>query len=214
MEDLLENFIQHLEKNVSIKLGEDLKRYINDVMNNSPNAFEENYEEIEHGIKQIIGNFFKNCEHKIFLEISKNLYNGYIDYDDNNIISAVKYFVRVYSKFEEIKVKKMFYRWRINILYPDNKKDNLGNYNKNISSSINNENFDSPISIETFNKLQQTKNKKKNFKNNNDKNTNDIFNKLYMDSFKKQDERLLKDEFKKISELEECTFRPKISKII
>lgn len=214
MEDLLENFIQHLEKNVSIKLGEDLKRYFHEVMYNSPNAFEENYEEIEHGIKQIIGNFFKNCEHKDFLEISKSLYNGHIDNDDNNIISAVKYFIRVYSKFEEIKVKKMFYRWRINVIYPESKTNNQGNYIKNFTPSLNNEIIDPPISIDTFDKLQQTKNTKKNFNNKNDKNTNDIFNKLYMDSFKKQDERLLKDELKKISELEECTFRPKISKII
>lgn len=37
-----------------------------------------------------------------------------------------------------------------------------------------------------------------------------IFNKLYIDSYKKQENKMLNDEIKRMSELEKCTFKPKV----
>jgi hypothetical protein len=40
----------------------------------------------------------------------------------------------------------------------------------------------------------------------------DIFNKLYVDSYRKQNKILLNEEIKKLSELGSCTFKPTIRK--
>jgi hypothetical protein len=42
--------------------------------------------------------------------------------------------------------------------------------------------------------------------------TPDIFNKLYVDSYRKQNKILLNEEIKKLSELGSCTFKPTIRK--
>lgn len=195
MEDLLLNFIEHIGNNVSRKLQIELQIYVDDLLgkNNQSNNINitfdnENYEEIEHGVKHIISNYFKNCDEENFFHISQNLYNGYIEYDDSNIIKAVKYFVRIYSIFEEIKLKKFFCRWRINILYKD--ADSKFNKDKNIFPLIekNYHSNNTCLNMDNFGKVHQNKN------NQVIRNKNDIFNKLYMDAFKKQDEKLLNNE--------------------
>lgn len=42
--------------------------------------------------------------------------------------------------------------------------------------------------------------------------TPDIFNKLYVDSYRKQNKILLNEEIKKLSEIGSCTFKPTIRK--
>jgi hypothetical protein len=73
-------------------------------------------------------------------------------------------------------------------MYLEKKKRGNSNTNNNINSSANKD----------FRNKSTTK--------------SGIFEKLYNDAFKKQDEKLLNDEIKKLSELEECTFQPKINK--
>jgi hypothetical protein len=66
-----------------------------------------------------------------------------------------------------------------------------------------------------FTKDYLDKNVKEMVNNNNNVNkseTPDIFNKLYVDSYRKQNKILLNEEIKKLSELGSCTFKPTIRK--
>lgn len=279
MEELLSNFSEHLSKILSPVLGKQIQNYIKDVY---LSKYPEESDITEHDIKEIISNFLKRLNEDDMMKISENLYNCYIDNDDENLIQAVKVFARVYSKFEEIKIKKNFYRWRINILYdkskaenrdilvkkenkiinqknkytkhenheeePKNYKDykdfentklrnnlnNISDQNTRRYSSTINESYNSPNNEGERYYSSKSKSRKNSLSNNNSNsnsnlnlnsqqknyvyNTNNqaepmnIFDKLYLNSYKKHDDKLLQAEIKKISEMEECTFKPKVNK--
>ena len=78
--------------------------------------------------------------------------------------------------------------------------DNSSKEKKNNSKYINNrEENQIPIKLEKERKE-------------NNSNSMTIFDKLFLESYKKSDEKLLNEEIKKLSELEECTFQPNSNK--
>jgi hypothetical protein len=288
MEELLNNFSGHLSKIVSPGLGAQIQNYIQDVY---LSQYPEESDIIEHDVKTIISKYLKKLDEDDMMKISENLYNCYIDNDDENLIQAIKIFVRFYSKFEEIKMKNLFYRWRINILYQnlenENSRENreiiIKKENKNIKNTnkknlskererhegetknykeykdfekTNLKNNINSMSEQNTRRWSSTRHESSNSVNNegdkncsakNRKNSNsntnsnlnlnlnsnvtsfpqqknyvyntnkqaepmNIFDKLYLNSYKKQDEKLMNAEIRKIAELEECTFKPKVNK--
>jgi hypothetical protein len=88
----------------------------------------------------------------------------------------------------------------------------LGKNNK--APSYNQTNLPSTSQIDyTRDYLEKNVNEMMNNNNNGNKSdTPDIFNKLYVDSYRKQNKILLNEEIKKLSELGSCTFKPTIRK--
>jgi hypothetical protein len=236
MEELLKNFSEHLKQTISPVLGETVQAFVSE-------AFEGPYQEendiIEHEVKTILKNYFRQCNDEEFTKISERLYNGFIDSDDTNIVSSVKIFVRFYSKFEDLKLKRLFYKWRINSLFKQSLSRNKVQPVTIVKSQeeVNHIEKTRTKSKKILTDMREGKSTKNNLSNslsnlNSIKNTNnfnvqkyvdsntytndngDIFNRLYKDSFKKQDDKLLRDEIKRISELDECTFKPNAKKII
>lgn len=171
MDELLNTFVTHMDTNFSSQLASEIKQYLDGQKSGD-------YQEIEFHLKSIITNYFQNCGN--LTKVSHKLYDAYIDNDNRELISAVKYIVRIYTKFWTLNIKKMFYKWRINALYYHN-----------INTSVN----EIPVAHVEHKQV-----------------VNNVFEKLYLDSFKKNDERLLNDELRNLSDLGECTFKPNITK--
>ena len=142
MEDLFFNFADHLSHIISPILGNQIKQYLRRRLrqNSSP----EEYINIENEIKSIMTNYFENASDKDYLDMSANLYNSYVEYDDENFIISVKMIVRIYSYYQELKLRKVFAKWKIKtIKLRMLNKNNTYNYNyfnnkKMSNSSINN----------------------------------------------------------------------------
>jgi len=190
--------------------------------------------------------------------MAENIYDNFIEKDDENIIKTVKFLIRFYSKnLELIKLKK-FFRWRLNSISEDNNRsnnsyvtnnqkdkkrmnDSLERSNNNNNNNINNNNNynnnnnkygfkdkEKPPKINSNKKIKEYNNANNNVNNNNTPNNNNvhmdykyktleendekmnIHNRLYMDSYKKQENKMLNDEIKRLSELDKCTFKPKV----
>ena len=114
MEELFDNFAKHIEHMISPKLGKDIKKYIKHSVNSETSP--EEYSKVESDIKNIMANYFHNATDKDFLEMATNLFNAYVENDDENLIRSVKYFIRIYTYFQNIKLKKKLFQWRINSL--------------------------------------------------------------------------------------------------
>lgn len=210
MDELLRNFVGHLKMNFSMELAEQ----INDYLSTKCLTNIDDYDILEHDVKQIISGYIKKCN---FLNLSQNLYNGYIHNDDKALISAIKLFTSVYGNFQQIRLRCLLYRWRILSItgLDSNISQRNGNFKKVRSESLD------ITRVRAKNQVDNKKTTKKNKNFNSLNKTNhmierdqpNVFNKLYINSYRKNDERLLNEEIKKLSELEECTFRPNISKI-
>jgi hypothetical protein len=137
----------------------------------------------EHEIKIIISKFFQSMSEENAIEISERLYNKYIEEDDASLICALKLFLRTYEYYYQEKLKRLLFKWRFKVV-------------------SNNLNYTNSSKFEIINRDSQNKNQK-----------NDVFNKLYSNAKSKQDEKLLGEELKKISEMNECTFRPNLKSI-
>ena len=126
MEDLFMNFADHLSHIISPILGNQVKQYLRRRLkqNNNP----EEYINIENEIKSIMTNYFENASDKEYLDMSANLYNSYVEYDDENFIKSIKMFIRIYSYYQELKLRKVLAKWRIKTI-------KLRINNKNISNS-------------------------------------------------------------------------------
>ena len=135
MEDLFINFADHLSRIISPTLGNQVKQYLRRRLrqNNNP----EEYINIENEIKSIMTNYFENANDKEYLDMAANLYNSYVEYDDENFIKSVKMFIRIYSYYQELKLRKVLAKWRIKTikLRMNNKNMNSYNYNNNLSNS-------------------------------------------------------------------------------
>ena len=140
MEDLFLNFADHLSKIISPNLGNQVKQYLRMRLRHNSNP--EEYINIENEIKSIMTNYFENASDKDYLDMAANLYNSYVEYDDENFIKSVKMIVRIYSYYQELKLRKVFARWKINtIKLRMHNKNNNYNYsfnNKKINNSMNN----------------------------------------------------------------------------
>ena len=163
MEDLFFNFADHLSHIISPILGNQVKQYLRRRLrqNSSP----EEYINIENEIKSIMTNYFENASDKDYLDMSANLYNSYVEYDDENFIKSVKMVVRIYSYYQELKLRKMFARWKIKTikLRMINKNNyNYSNYNycfnnKKISNSSINNNMKENKSLHRYKSAGSTK---------------------------------------------------------
>ena len=140
MEDLFLNFADHLSHIISPVLGNQVKQYLRRRLHQNNNP--EEYINIENEIKSIMTNYFENASDKEYLDMSANLYNSYVEYDDENFIKSVKMFIRIYSYYQELKLRKVLSKWRIKTikLRMNNKNINY-NYNNKISNSMNNSNL-------------------------------------------------------------------------
>ncbi len=127
------NFADHLSHIISPVLGNQVKQYLRRRLrqNNNP----EEYINIENEIKSIMTNYFENASDKEYLDMSANLYNSYVEYDDENFIKSVKMFIRIYSYYQELKLRKVLAKWRIKTIKLRMNNKNLNNYNNKISNS-------------------------------------------------------------------------------
>ena len=161
MEDLFLNFADHLSHIISPVLGNQVKQYLKRRLRHNSNP--EEYINIENEIKSIMTNYFENASDKDYLDMSANLYNSYVEYDDENFIKSVKMIVRIYSYYQELKLRKIFARWKIKTikLRMSNKNNNYNynysfNTNKKINNSMNN-NFKESKSLHRYKSAGSTK---------------------------------------------------------
>ena len=177
MEELFNNFADHVSKLISPILGNRIKQYLYNKLQeeNSP----ELYNEVENDIKILMTNYFQNATDKDFNDISTNLFNAYVENDDENFIKSVKFFIRTYSYYQDLNLKKKLYRWRINVLKLKMKKNNQNNkISKSKSSSkINNYNNQNPFMNNNYN------NNSHNYNNGNNNFYNNNFNNMSRDNY-------------------------------
>lgn len=136
MEELFDNFSQHIEHMISPKLGTEIKKYLRRTINSETPP--EEYSKVENDIKIIMADYFQRASDKEYLEMATNLFNAYVENDDENLIRSVKYFIRIYSYFQNIKLKKKLYQWRINSLYKPSQSNNNNSNNNNVYLSKSN----------------------------------------------------------------------------
>ena len=128
MEELFNNFADHVSKLISPILGNRIKQYLYNKLQeeNSP----ELYNEVENDIKILMTNYFQNATDKDFNDISTNLFNAYVENDDENFIKSVKMIIRIYSYYQELKLRKILAKWRIRtIKLRINTKNNISSSN-------------------------------------------------------------------------------------
>ncbi len=75
---------------------------------------------MENNVKNTIKNYLENCNENDLYEISKNIFNSFVDKDDENIIKAVKFLIKTYSFYSEMNLRKKLNQWRFNIIDDDN----------------------------------------------------------------------------------------------
>ena len=177
MEELFNNFADHVSKLISPILGNRIKQYLYNKLQeeNSP----ELYNEVENDIKILMTNYFQNATDKDFNDISTNLFNAYVENDDENFIKSVKFFIRTYSYYQDLNLKKKLYRWRINVLKLKMKKNNQNNKiaKSKSSSKINNYNNQNPFMNNNYN------NNSYNYNNGNNNFYNNNFNNISRDNY-------------------------------
>ena len=158
MEDLFMNFADHLYQIISPALGNQVKQYLRRRLSRNSNP--EEYINIENEIKSIMTNYFENASDKDYLDMSANLYNAYVEYDDENFIKSVKMIIRIYSYYQELKLRKILARWKIKAIklrmYNKNNNYNYGLNNKKINNSMNN-NFKENKSLHRYKSAGSTK---------------------------------------------------------
>jgi hypothetical protein len=134
MEDLMDNFSKHIKKLISPKLG----ACIRNLAKNSKNfQTDEDISKLETNIQMLIESYLTNLKDNDYKEIAKNIFNSFIEEDDKNIIKAVNFYKRTYQHYQEMNLRKKFFRWRktslklkmINLLMAQ--KAQFGNKNKN-----------------------------------------------------------------------------------
>jgi hypothetical protein len=180
----MEELLRQFSNHLRKKISDQLADRVDNYVNNVMSQQSSVEHDItEHEIKIIISNFFQSVSDENTIEISERLYNKYIEEDDASLICALKLFIRTYEYYYQEKLKRLFFKWRFKVV-----SKNLNNTNSSNSEIINRD--------------SQNKNQK-----------NDVFNKLYSNAKSKQDEKLLGVELKRISEMNECTFRPNLKSL-
>lgn len=142
MEELLKNYIKHTQVNFSLELAEELNEILNRGLKmNTP------IEDIEKSLQNRLIQYFQNLNTNEFDKTSRKLYEAYVDYDDENLIRSVRFLIRTYSKFVNLKLAKFFCNWRIKAMQTANAhnfKKLDGNKTENfvINGKSNNYNYD------------------------------------------------------------------------
>ena len=197
MEDLLENFSKHINKLISSKLGNKIR---NLARATTTYRTEEDYSRVESNIQMLIESYLSNLKDNDYKEIANNIFNSFVEEDDKNLIKAIKFFIRTYEHYQELNLRKKFFRWRktslklkiINNLVTKelkSKKDkniygtNNNNNNNNINNNINNNN-----NVNKINGLRYNDNDNEDINNNNM--INNVVNNNMMYNYNENDEDL------------------------
>ena len=113
MEDLLENFSKHINKIISSKLGSKIRNlaraktyYKND----------EDYAKLESNIQMLIESYLSNLKDNDYKEIANNIFNSFIEEDDKNLVKAINFYKRTYEHYQEMNLRRKFYKWRTTAL--------------------------------------------------------------------------------------------------
>ena len=109
MEDLIENFSKHINKLISSKLGSKIRN----LARSKPNyRTDEDYAKLESNIQMLIESYLSNLKDNDYKEIANNIFNSFIEEDDNNLIKAINFYKRTYEYYQEMNLRKKFYKWR------------------------------------------------------------------------------------------------------
>ena len=176
MEELFNNFANHVGHLISPTLGMEIQRYLRQKLRNGVSPDE--YNNIENDIKMIMANYFQNASDQDYMDMSTNLFNAYVENDDENFIKSVKFFIRIYSYYQDINLKKKLFKWRINaiklkMLKNNNNKNNTiikSNSSSKIMNNLPNNNFNYNMN---YNNLINNNNM---YMNNNNSNNNFYYN--------------------------------------
>ena len=109
MEDLLENFSKHINKIISSKLGSKIR---NLARATTSYRTDEDYSRVESNIQMLIESYLSNLKDNDYKEIASNIFNSFVEEDDKNIIKAIKFFIRTYEYYQELNLRKKFFKWR------------------------------------------------------------------------------------------------------
>ena len=138
MEDLLENFSKHINKVISSKLGSKIR---NLARATTTYRTDEDYSRMESNIQMLIESYLSNLKDNEYKEIANNIFNSFVEEDDKNLIKAINFFKRTYEHYQELNLRKKFFKWRktslklkmINNLVSKEMKSKKENKNKNNS---------------------------------------------------------------------------------
>jgi hypothetical protein len=109
MEDLLENFSKHISKIISSKLGSKIRNLSRATTNYKT---DEDYSRVESNIQMLIESYLSNLKDNDYQEIANNIFNSFVEEDDKNLIRAIKFFIRTYEHYQELNLRKKFFKWR------------------------------------------------------------------------------------------------------
>ena len=145
MEDLLENFSKHINKIISSKLGSKIRNLAR-AKTNYKN--DEDYAKLESNIQMLIESYLSNLKDNDYKEIANNIFNSFIEEDDKNLIKAINFYKRTYEHYQEMNLRRKFYKWRTTAL----KLKMINNFliKENFS---NDQNSKKPNLIKTYNSI-------------------------------------------------------------
>ena len=109
MEDLLENFSKHINKLISNKLGSKIRNLARATTNYRT---DEDYLRTESNIQMLIESYLSTLKDHEYKEIANNIFNSFIEEDDKNLIKAINFYKRTYEYYQEMNLRKKFFRWR------------------------------------------------------------------------------------------------------
>ena len=109
MEDLLENFSKHINKLISSKLGSKIRNLARAFTNYRT---EEDFSRLESNIQNIIESYLSNLKDNDYKEIAKNIFISFVEEDDKNLIKAINFYKRTYEHYQEMNLRRKFYKWR------------------------------------------------------------------------------------------------------
>ena len=109
MEDLLENFSKHINKVISSKLGSKIRNLARATTNYRT---DEDYSRMEPNIQMLIESYLSNLKDNEYKEIANNIFNSFVEEDDKNLIKAINFFKRTYEYYQELNLRKKFFKWR------------------------------------------------------------------------------------------------------
>ena len=154
MDDLVNNFAGHLKKMIGKKIGEEIKNKID---------VNKDYIEVESEIKKNILIYLKKANEKEINDIAKNIFNSFVEQDDESIINSVKLFIRIYNYYHSMLLRKKVYQWRINIATKQKSKTKINvtkqikevKYNPNIHNTLYNKGMKKKEKVYTNKELKE-----------------------------------------------------------
>ena len=109
MDELIDNFSKHINKLISNKLGSKIR---NLARAKTSYRTEEDYSRLENNIQIVIESYLSNLKDNDYKEIANNIFNSFVEEDDKNLIKAVNFYKRTYEYYQEIYLRKKFFKWR------------------------------------------------------------------------------------------------------